>query len=334
MEFAIGADQQLFRGATLSVNYLNTHGVHQFLSQNINAPTVDSNGNLVYPVPPTDGTAPAVIKQYQSEGVYRQNELIMNANIRNRYLSLFGYYVLNFAKSDTSGINSFPSQPYNIGADYGRASFDRRNRLFLGGNVSLPYYISVSPFIIASSGTPYNVTLGRDLNNDSIFNDRPAFGAANGIPAGQSGSNTIAGCGSFVTPAPGQASIPINYCTGPALFVTNLRVSKTFGFGPSTRTQNQGGPGGGGPGGGHGDHGGGHGGPGGGRGPGGSNTGRKYNLTFSAQVQNLFNNADYATPNSTLTSQNLFGKSTQLAGGPYTSNSSLRRISLNLSFNF
>ncbi len=337
MEFAIGADQQLFHGATLSVNYLNTHGVHQFLSQNINAPTLDSNGNLVYPTPPTDGTAPAVIKQYQSEGVYRQNELIANANIRNKYISLFGYYVLNFAKSDTGGITSFPSQPYNIGADYGRAVFDRRNRLFLGGNVTLPYFISVSPFIIASSGTPYNVTLGQDLNNDSIFNDRPAFGPANGIPAGQAGSNTIAGCGSFVGPDPNNPTapftpIPINYCTGPALFVANLRASKTFGFGPSTRTQNQGGPDGGGPGG-HGGHGGGHGGPG-GRGPGGSDTGRKYNLTLSAQVQNLFNNADYATPNSSLGSAKLFGKSTQLAGGPYTSSSSLRRISLNMSFRF
>ncbi|HUZ93713.1 MAG TPA: carboxypeptidase regulatory-like domain-containing protein [Edaphobacter sp.] len=336
MEFAIGADQQLFNGATLSVNYLNTRGVHQFLSQNINAPTLDSQGNLVYPTPPTDGSAPAVIKQYQSEGVYRQNELIVNPTIRKRNFTLFGYYVLNFAKSDTGGINSFPSQPYNIGADYGRATFDRRNRLFLGGNVTLPYNISLSPFIIASSGTPYNVTLGQDLNNDSIFNDRPAFGAANGIAAGQPGSNTIAGCGSFVGPDPNNPTaafvpIPINYCTGPALFVANIRASKTFGFGPSTRTQNQGGPGGGD----HGGHGG-HGGPGGGgrgfRSAG--NTGKKYNVTFSAQVQNLFNNADYATPNSSLGSAKLFGKSTQLAGGPYTSSSSLRRISLNMSFNF
>ena len=333
MEFAIGADQQLLRNATLSVNYLNTRGVHQFLSQNINAPTgVDSNNNFIYPTPPVDGANPAVIEQYQSEGVYRQNELIANVNVRERAFSLFGYYVLNFAKSDTGGITSYPSVPYNIGADYGRAVFDRRNRLFLGGNLSLPYHISLSPFIVASSGTPYNVTLGRDLNGDSIFNDRPAFGASNGIAPGQPGSNTIAGCGSFVTPAAGQSQIPINFCTGPTQLVTNIRASKTFGFGPSTATQAQGGPGGGGPGG-HGGHGGGdHGGRGGFGG--GSRTDRKYNLTFSAQVQNLFNNADYATPNATLTSQTLFGKSTQLAGNPYTSSSALRRISLNMSFNF
>ncbi|WP_263369182.1 TonB-dependent receptor [Edaphobacter dinghuensis] len=336
MEFAIGADQQLLRNATLSVNYLNTRGVHQFLSQNVNAPTgTDSSGNFIYPIAPAPGQDPAVIQQYQSEGVYRQNELIANINVRERAFTLFGYYVLNFAKSDTGGITTFPSQPYNIGADYGRAVFDRRNRLFLGGNVSLPYHISLSPFIVASSGTPYNVTLGKDLNGDSEFNDRPAFA----VP-GSTQVSTIAGCGSFTTPGPGnETRIPINYCTGPALFVTNIRASKTFGFGPSTATPNQGGPGGGqgGPPGSHGGggHGGGHGGGGGGRGGfGGSRTDRKYNLTFSAQAQNLFNNADYATPNSTMTAATLFGKSTQLAGNPYTSSSALRRISLNVSFQF
>jgi hypothetical protein len=332
MEYAIGADQQLFRNATISVNYLNTRGVHQFLSQNVNAPIGKNADGFIYPTPPAPGEDPAVQEQYQSEGVYRQNELITNLNWRERRFSLFGYYVLNFAKSDTGGITSFPSQPYNIGADYGRAVFDRRNRLFLGGSFTLPYYISLSPFIVASSGTPYNVTLGQDLNGSSEFTDRPAFGPSNGIAPGQSGSNTIAGCGSFVTPAPGQAQIPINYCTGPALFVTNLRASKTFGFGRSTATPATDGSGGG-----HGGHGGGHGGPGGGGrgGMGGSvRTDRKYNLTFSAQVQNLFNNADYATPNATLSSQTLFGKSTQLAGNPYTSSSALRRISLNASFSF
>jgi hypothetical protein len=326
MEFAIGADQQLFRNATLSVNYLNTRGVHQFLSQNVNSPTgVDASGNFIYPIEPAPGEAPVIRQEYQSEGVYRQNEVIANLNIRERAFSLFGYYVLNFAKSDTGGITSFPSQPYNIGADYGRAVFDRRNRLFLGGNFSLPYHISLSPFIVASSGTPYNVTLGRDLNGDSEFNDRPAFATS----ANEPGASTIPGCGSFITPAPGQARIPINYCTGPALFVTNLRASKTFGFGPSTVQKGQGGSGGPGGPGGHDHGGGGHGGFG-----GGSRTDQKYNLTFSAQVQNLFNNADYGTPNATMTSQSLFGKSTQLAGNPYTSSSALRRISLNMSFNF
>ncbi len=38
LQFAIGVDQQLFKNATVSVNYLRAQGEHQFYSQNINAP--------------------------------------------------------------------------------------------------------------------------------------------------------------------------------------------------------------------------------------------------------------------------------------------------------
>ncbi len=318
MQFAIGADQQLFRGATISVNYLNARGVHQFLSQNV------SYGTLV----PTQ-------YQYQSEGVFRQNQLITNVNIRSsRYFSLFGYYVLNFAKADTAGATYFPSVPFNIGADYGRAQFDTRSRLFLGGSTTLPHRISLSPFIVAQSGTPYNVTIGTDQNNDTVFNDRPAF-----LPGQTSASCSDAS--SFSVPAVGTnyTQIPINYCSGPALFTMNLRVSKTIGFGPeNARPQGDGGPGGPGPGGlgGRGGPGGdrGRGGPGGMFGPGGVSTGRRYNLTFGAQFQNLFNTEDLSTPVGVLKSTSLFGQSTQLAGNIYTSNSAMRRIMLQMSFSF
>jgi hypothetical protein len=216
----------------------------------------------------------------------------------------------------------------------------------MGGNVTLPYRISLSPFVVAQSGSPYNITTGSDLNGDSIYNDRPIFAAANGIAPGTVGSNTIAGCGSFGIPTAGStvARIPINYCTGPALFTFNLRAAKTIGFGPQREAVagrrgaggDQGGPPrmppGGGPGGGGG--GGGRGGGGGGPfGGGGANTGKRYNLTLAIQAQNLFNNNDLSTPVGTLSSPQ-FGQSTQLAGNIYTSNTAERRIMLQASFNF
>ncbi len=341
LHYAFGVDQQLFRGATLSVNYIRADGIHQFYSLNLNAPV---NGVYPIPVPPLSppGMRPAVRYQYQSGGIFHQNELIANLNIRtSRRFSVGGYAVLNDAKADTNGITSFPSiDSYNIGRDYGRANFDTRYRAFLYGTLSLPYTISVSPIVILSAGAPYNVTLGTDRNNDSVYNDRPALGAANGIAAGTLGTNTIAGCGSFVSPPAGAAytPIPINYCTGPRLFTTNLRVTKTFGFGPQTGAPKgqdagggPGGPGGhggpGGPGGGHG-----HGGPG---GPGGfgTSTGRRYNFAIGVQAFNIFNDVDLSTPNGQLTSQQ-FGRSTQLEGRPFTTNSAVRQISLQTSFTF
>jgi hypothetical protein len=201
----------------------------------------------------------------------------------------------------------------------------------MAGNVTLPYNISLSPFVIAFAGTPYNITVGQDLNSDSIFNDRPVFGPANGIPAGQVGSNTIAGCGSFISPTPGQAytPIPINYCTGPARF-----SAKTFGFGRTLSSQAADtGPSGGGPPGGGGHRGGGPGGRGGGPFGGGASTGKRFNLMFGVQIMNLFNNEDLSTPNGTLGSQK-FGLSTQLAGRPFTGTSALRQIALQTRFTF
>jgi hypothetical protein len=347
LHYALGVDQQLFRGATLSVNYIRADGVHQFYSINANSPTSPcaTPATCTYPIPPAHGAQPVVRDTYESGAVFRQNQLIANVNVRtSRIFNISGYGVLNYAKSDSGGITTYPSTNfYDIGQDYGRATFDTRYRLFLFGSLNLPHTITVSPIIILSAGTPYNITTGT-VNGSGQQNSRPAFGQANGIAPGTPGSNTIPGCGSFVTPPAGTAytPIPINACTGPSQFTTNVRLTKLFGFGPMTAAaaqrqgQGGGGPGGpGGPGGGRGGPGGGgggRGGPGGGFGGAGS-TGKRYNLGIGVQVLNLFNNEDLSTPNGTLTSQN-FGRSTQLSGRPFTSNSALRQVSLQMSFNF
>jgi hypothetical protein len=345
LHYALGVDQQLFRGATLSVNYIRADGVHQFYSINANSPIgTNPDGTPIYPIPPAAGGHPIVQDTYESGGVFRQNQLVANVNIRpNRIFNIAGYGVLNFAKSDTGGITSYPSADfYNIGEDYGRATFDTRYRLFLFGSLNLPHTITLSPIVIFSGGTPYNITTGT-VNLSGQQNSRPEL-----VPAGTANALTIPGCGSFITPPSGTAytPVPINYCTGPSQFTTNVRLTKTFGFGPSTAAPqgqgqgqgNNGGPRGPGPGGPGGGGGGGRGGPGGGRGgPGGfggaGSTGKRYNFALGVQVLNLFNNEDLSTPNGTLTSLN-FGRSTQLAGRPFTSTSALRQVSLQTSFTF
>jgi len=328
-EFAVGADQQVGRRGTISVNYIHSQGVHQLATQNIGYDFADP-------------AASAARYQYFSEGVFNQNQLIINGRVQTtKAISLFGYYSLNSAHGDTSGPSSDITTPGNIAADYGRTTFDVKSRLFLAGSITLPKFIQFSPFMIQQSGTPYNLTTGLDNNYDTFFNSRPdlvtGLAAANG-----STIKTIPGCGTFAQPGlvSGASVVPINYCTGPSEFTFNLRVTKTFGFGASTRPVasggGPGGPGGGGPGGGGHEHGGHGGGPGGG-GPGGfgggTGTGKRYNLAFGVQVQNLFNNEDLSVPQGVLSSSN-FGRSTQIFGGAYTTTSALRRISLQTSFNF
>ena len=46
------------------------------------------------------------------------------------------------------------------------------SKAVVGGSISMPYAFRLNPFIIVSSGQPFNVTVGQDVNGDSIFNDR------------------------------------------------------------------------------------------------------------------------------------------------------------------
>ncbi len=174
MQAAIGVEHKFGKMITVSTTYINSRGLHQYFTDNINAflpATYDiDTGTGVRPNGKNEN-----LYQYQSGGIYHQNQLITNFSVRERKLSLFGFYVLNFAKADTSGVAYFPSNQFNPREDYGRSTFDVHNRFLLGGNYSAPFGISISPFMVVNSGTPFNVTVGQDLNGDNQFNDRPAF---------------------------------------------------------------------------------------------------------------------------------------------------------------
>jgi hypothetical protein len=283
------------------------------------------------------------VYQYQSGGIYRQNQLIVNARVSTgKRLSLFGFYTLSYANSNVASggsaggffasggttMASFVSNQFNPLADYGRAAFDVRHRAFIGGSVTMPYGFSLFPFIIINSGSPYNITTGQDNNLDSIFNDRPWLANANG-------QIVCTNRHDFSLTATGPLT-PINYCTGPGNATFNLRLSKTIGFGRETK-----GAGGrtGGPGGGS------RGGPGGGLGPrglsggggnpfaSGSATNRRYNLTFSISARNLFNTFNPGNPVGNLSSS-LFGQTLSVGGGPFASASANRRVDLQVRFSF
>jgi Carboxypeptidase regulatory-like domain/TonB dependent receptor len=373
MELGGSVERQLTKTATLSLTYLNSHGLHQFLTDDVNAPLpgtynpgLTSSG--IRPLSAAFGND--FVDQFQSEGIFHQNQLIVNLNYKwGARVSIFGYYTLNYANSDTSGVGSFPSQPYNLMADYGRASFDVRNRVFFGGTINLPKGFRLNPLIAASSGSPFNITVGQDLMGDSHFNDRPGIASGPGL-----GIIDTPQFGFLNTdPTAGEAILPINDGSGPGQFTFNLRISKTFSFGgepvaASNNTGQGGGPGGGfgGPGGG-GPPGAGGGGGGGGRGGGGGGGGRggpggfgggapsakRYNLTFSANIRNIFNIANLAVPSGEVgtptfsqpmgmmpgmltgaTPNKSFEETNSVVGGIYGSTSSDRRIDLQMTFTF
>jgi hypothetical protein len=322
IQTGVTLERQLTKTANLAVTYLNTRGVHQFYSENLNPVDPATRQRVNFP-------DAGNIFQYQSEGIFKQNQVIVNGSIRmGTKLSMFGYYTLNYANSDTSGAGSFPSIPGDLQEDYGPASYDIRQRLFLGGTIGMPRGFRLSPFLIASSGIPFNITSGTDPFQSNHYNVRPSFATC--TPANQ----TKFGC--FDTAfTPGYTPIPVNYGDGPGRFSLNLRLSKTFGFGPVLEGASGGG---GGPMGGgtfgRGPGGPGRGGPGGGRGgPDAGATNRRYAVTFSVNARNIFNNVNLATPIGNLGSR-LFGESNGLTGRPYSDSTSNRRLDLQVSFTF
>ena len=360
MQTGFSVERQVAKGATVTLTYLNSRGEHQLFIRDINAP----NASGVRPLAGTYGNAN--VFAYDSSGIFRQNQLIANMRVSvGSRLSLFGFYSLNFANSDlgsasysptlssapgggfsSGGAGSSPgflSDSFDPMADYGRATFDVRHRAVLGGNIAMPYGFRLNPFMLVTSGRPFDITLGQDLNGDSIFNDRPAFAAP-----GTGGKVTPFGTFNTGVPLPGQTIVPINSGTGTASFTLNLRLSKSFGFGPkidrASAADVSGGPGGpGGPGGRGGAGGPGGGGLGprglsGGGGPRGGPFGaapatRRYNLTFTVAARNVLNHPNLAMPVGNLNSP-LFGQSNALMGPPFSSGSANRRIDLQMLFNF
>jgi hypothetical protein len=330
MQSAASVERQLPGHTTLAVTYTNSHGLHMFRSEDINAPlpgTYNPNvrGSGVFPL----GT-PDPVFQMASDGLYNQNQLIANVNSRlNRNVSLFGFYTLNYARSNTDGLSTFAANPYSSAGEYGPAATDVRNRVFLGGSIESRWGIRFSPFVSVQSGAPFNITTGSDSYGDTLFNARPGIATDPNKP------------GVIMTqyglldpnPTPGEALLPRNFGRGPGAVSFNARLSKTFGFG----APREGGSGGGG----GGDHRGGPGGPFGGGGAMGGmfntpSTPHRYNLTFSMSARNLLNHNNPGPIIGNITSP-LFGEANSAAigwGGGFAENANNRRLELQIRFTF
>ena len=339
MQAAVGIDRQIAKSVTANLTYLNSRGVHQYLTNNVGAAPFSTVKQGIYPGQALPAPS-ASLMQYQSGGVYRQNQLIATVSAHYRRYSLFGFYTYNLAKGDTTGVTYVPSIAQDPGFDYGRTNFDIHHRIVLAGSFLTPLGISLSPAFIYNSGAPYNITIGSDLTGNNQFNARPTFSAA----ANCSGSSTqyvssAYGCLNTNPIGTDERIVPYGLGTGPANIGLNLPLSKTIGIGPRTETGTGagptgpppppgGGPGGLGPGGLSSNHG----------GPGTINkaTVRRYSLTFDVMAHNVLNYQNLGTPNGTLNSPpSLRFRSQSLAGGPFSPpEGGNRSIFLEVHFNF
>jgi hypothetical protein len=313
-QLGLSLERQLPHSSSVSLSLLRSYGVHQMVTRNANAYLP---GTFVYGSSTLTGTRPdtsrSIVEQYDSEGIYKQNQLVLSVNATpTTRLRFSGYYDLNSVRANTGTA----SNSYDLKLDYGRPNWSMRHMLYLSGRYTAPMRIVFDPFVIAQSGKPYNYVSPYDLTGDNFFNSRPALVAASNCASGAATryAQTTRGCFDMI-PTSDETLVPYDMGHGPAELAFNLRIRRAFGFGPKLAPpENSGGD--------KGFH------------PiNGMDTGHKYTLAFSAQALNLFNDIVYGTPVGTVNSS-FFGQSTSMAGGIFSSGSAARRVFLQTVFSF
>ena len=167
LQYSAGVERQIGKGASLSVNYLGSHGYHLFRSHDINAPT-----------PPLylDRPDPTLGQVRQIESTGRQTAQSVQIVGRGRFVKWVqgtAQYTLGRAYNDTSGINALPANNYDLVSEYGRADFDQRHHLEALLQLKANSWTNFGLAISLVSGRPYSLLTGTDPFNTGQTNARP-----------------------------------------------------------------------------------------------------------------------------------------------------------------
>lgn len=314
---AINIERQLPNKFTFYVVGFNYRGKHLLRVRDINAPLPGTYD----PLNPATSVRPNgnIGDIFYYESAARFNDYRLFGGIRRQMskgFSVFANFGTGKGKTDTDCIfgsvgSCFPANSYDATSEYSRVSFIPGANFFVGGTLLIPKLkVNLNPFIVFQSARPFNIVTGRDTNGDGLFTERPAFATAQTDPANLKRTRF----GDFdLSPAAGQALIPRNYGMGPGFFAVNLGISRSFTFGslPATAAAaqqpakpadtakasatNQSAT----------------------AKPGSANNAptpeKRYNLTFSINIQNLLNSTNLNQPIGNLSSPR-FGESTATLG--------------------
>ena len=331
IQSAVSVERQLPHNTTLAITYANAHGLHLLRSQDINAPLPGTFNPLV----PGSGVFPLArpgpVFQMETSGLYNQNQLITFLNSRySKSLSFSASYVLNYARSDTDGLGTFPAKPYDFTGEYGPAATDVRHRFTFNGTINTKWNFRFSPFVVMQTGPPFDITIGRDLYGTTLFNARP------GIAVDPSKPGLIQTMYGLLDPNPtlNQPTLARNFGRGPGQLMLNLRLQKIFEFGKgeNSGTASTGQPG-------SGPRGGAPGvftPAGGAAGPASKSAPHRYSLSISMSIRNIINHTNPGPIIGNITSP-LFGQANQPsdAGGfGFSESANNRRFELQTRLTF
>jgi hypothetical protein len=231
LRFSGGIDQQLNRVNRVSVTYSHVRGRGVYRGENLNAPIDGVRPdptflNVVRVVP--DGRSQQDSVSVNFDGGLAQIPPIVGNSaplIDWRRIRFFTNYTLGWQRNDSSG--DFALAPGPQEGEWGYAPQDVRHRGGAGVNMQIVRSLVTTFNVNASSGTPYTLLTGKDLNGDLVLSERPEGVERNtGRAAGQWSLNMTTSYaiqfGRRTTPPPPGIAISISGNAAPTVQTVNI----------------------------------------------------------------------------------------------------------------
>jgi hypothetical protein len=187
-----GVEQVLTPALRLNATYTYRRGSGLLRGRNLNAPV-----NGVRPNPAAGNVVEAIDGAQSRVHQAGMTASLMLLNWRQTFFA--ASYVWSLSETNTLGAFALPANGDDLSTEWGPST--PRHRASLMFNTRPIGSVAVNLTLRAQSGTPYDVTVGADVNGDGLFNDRPV---------GMSRNSAVGG----------------------AQFDAGLRVSYTLAFGP------------------------------------------------------------------------------------------------------
>lgn len=174
-QFSLGIGHQFSPQWAINADYINQHSSKLYASTNANYVNRASGRRTLSP-------KYGDIILWQSIGDAFFHGFLTNLTYRTTDFSLSASYTLTWAESEFDGS---PDQRYPNPASYRmqRSNADERHRIVLSTLYNLPWGFQVSGLAIIASPRPYDVSDGRDQNQNNTDNDDWPDGERNQLPA-------------------------------------------------------------------------------------------------------------------------------------------------------
>jgi hypothetical protein len=161
----VGLGHQFTPKLAMNLSYSRARGENRLRGRNINAPL-----DGVRPDPSAGN-----VTQVESTSGLRAETFVagINFQVPARRLLLFANYAWLRHETDADGAFSLPADNHDLAGEWGPVTGVPRHSFNAMFSTPLIRNMRLSINAGIRSGTPYNITTGRDDDGDTVFNDRP-----------------------------------------------------------------------------------------------------------------------------------------------------------------